>query len=55
MELLVVGVEQILGGLAAGRGIDMAARHGEIKDALDKALYEKALSYQTVIRFDAEG
>ena len=34
---------------------DMAARHGEIKDALDKALYEKALSYQTVIRFDAEG
>ena len=34
---------------------DMAARHGEIKDALDKALFEKSLSYQTVIRFDAEG
>ena len=34
---------------------DMTSRHAEMKDTLDKALQEKALAYQTVIRFDAEG
>lgn len=34
---------------------DMTSRHAEMKGALDKALQEKALAYQTVIHFDAEG
>ena len=34
---------------------DMVSRHAEIKQTLENALQEKGLSYQTVIRFDAEG